>query len=194
MPVLLFGLFSVLFLLFPGMMVMDTDNITGKQMEVQRLIDNANHHASFAIIEEENAQGSVELNFDEAMQRFHQRMLQNGVYTWDGTKYLPGEKSITKSPVYVSHRYLDYLQWEGSYKMIVQYKGSSLLESSFTKVADQGATLEVEIRDHKGNIYTLPPKIVNGPSLISVAVVDDEGLGIAGKHTFPVLSVQEVKR
>ncbi|MBO8163928.1 MAG: hypothetical protein H0Z34_09470 [Brevibacillus sp.] len=194
MPILLFGLFAMLFLLFPGMMVMDTDAITGKQMEMQRLMDNANHHATFAIVDEENAQGSVELELDEALQRFHQRMFQNGEYTWDGAKYVPGVKSITTSPVFAAFHYVDYLQWEDSHRMVVQYTGSSLQVASFTKMADHGALLEVEVRDQAGNTYSLPPTILTGPCLVAVAMVDDEGLGLAGRHTFPVLSVQAVKR
>lgn len=194
MPMLLLSLFLYTFLLLTGMVVIDSDNSTAKQMEVQRLLDNANHHASFALVEELKRQGVIEIEMTRALDRFHARMKQNGYYTWNQDKYLPELRSITQKPLPTAFYYIDFSEWKHSYRIEWSYNGTAIREDSIAKVSDAGSKLEIAVRMQDGTEYPLPPKIMGGPCLIAISVIDENPiLKKAGSMTFPVVSVQEIK-
>ncbi|MDC0764242.1 hypothetical protein POF51_26335 [Brevibacillus sp. AG] len=193
MPKLLLGLFLHFVLLYAGMLVMDTDDITGKKMEIERLIDNANHHASFALVEDLKRQGVIEIDMPKALERFHNRMNQNGNYTWDDIgKYTPAPNSVTKTNVNVGWQYIDFQQWHDSYDVTLTMTGNSIKTTSMMNMGP-GSVLRATLVAN-GKTYELPPKVMTGPSIVAVAYVDDPGLiPKLGRQIIPVISVQELR-
>lgn len=193
MPKILLTFFLHFILIYVGLLILDTDTMTGKKMEIERLIDNANHHASFALVEELKRQGVIEIDMPTALERFHARMNQNGNYTWDGVgAYTPAPSSITKTNVYVGWKYIDFQQWRNSYNLTMTFNGRTIEQSSFTHMGS-GSVLRARLLVN-GTEYELPPKIMTGPCLVAVAYVDDPGLSPKiGRQLVPVISVQELR-
>lgn len=193
MPKILLALFLHFVLILAGVMVIDTDVTTGKKMEVERLIDNANHHASFALVEELKRQGVIEIDMPTALERFHARMNQNGSYTWNGVgAYSPGPKSITKTDVFVGWKYIDFQQWHNSYDLTMTLNGTTIQETNFTDMGP-GSILRASLVVN-GTTYELPPKVMTGPCLVAVGYVDDPGISPrVGRQLIPVISVQELR-
>lgn len=195
MPILLLGLFLYAFMMIAGVLVVDSDHMTAKQMEIQRLLDNANHHASFALVEELKRQGIIEIDMPTALTRFHERMNQNGSYVWNGTSYAPSTQSITKKPVYANFHYVDFEEWQHSYELIMRYDGARMNEEAFRLTSDTGSRLNVTVIGSDGTTYQLVPKIMTGPCLIVVAMVDEDPMiSRVGKQIIPFISVQEIKK
>ncbi|GED32386.1 hypothetical protein P9G84_13750 [Brevibacillus centrosporus] len=193
MPKILLALFLHFVLILAGVMVIDTDVTAGKKMEIERLIDNSNHHASFALVEELKRQGVIEIDKPTALERFHARMNQNGSYTWNGVgAYMPGPKSITKTNVFVGWKYIDFQQWHNTYDLTMTMNGALIQETNFTDMGP-GSILRASLIVN-GTTYELPPKVMTGPCLVAVAYVDDPGISPrVGRQLIPVISVQELR-
>ncbi|MGG4499147.1 hypothetical protein [Brevibacillus reuszeri] len=193
MPKILLALFLHFVLIFSGVMVLDTDVVTGKKMEIERLVDNANHHASFALVEELKRQGVIEIDMPKALERFHTRMNQNGSFTWDKVgSYIPAPNSITKNNVYVGWQYIDFQQWKNSYDITMTLSGASIKTTNMTSMGT-GSVLRAKLVVN-GTVYELPPKVMTGPCLVAVAYVEDPSfIPRLRTQIVPVISVQELR-
>ncbi|WP_139490067.1 hypothetical protein [Brevibacillus dissolubilis] len=195
MPVLLLSLFLLVLELQIGLTVMDTDLISQKQTVMQELLDNALHHASFGVEEESLKRTGAFFDISsQALIRLHERMGQNGGYTWNGLAYQPGQGSVTNSVVPAAFVQLD--EWEATTELTFRYTGGELRLASHTQTWSDSPLLFIRIVDdtNGGKVYKLPPKVITGSLLVAVAMVDDEPISnLFARHTFPVVSVQEIQ-
>ncbi|WP_235828023.1 hypothetical protein [Brevibacillus migulae] len=189
---------TLLLFLLVGLVVVDTDIAMQKKAEMKTLIELANHHATFAIDEALKTEGIIDMVEADAMNRFDQRMGQNGNYTREGNFYQPSAESVTTDPVAIINHYIDFQQWRYNTKMFLHYDGESLQMEKLEREADPkptvGGELRIAITMQDNQTVNLPPKMMIGPSHVVVAYVDERPLvPLLPAHAFPVASVEELK-
>lgn len=180
-----------------GLTVVDADLTMQKKQEVKALLELANHDATFAVNPSLKTEGIIDLLEDEAMDRFAKRMEQNGQYEWQGDQFIPSEKSVTTEPLAFLHYYIDFSQWQRDTYLSVQQTGNQLRLKQVTQgMASQptGGYLYISLQEENGQIVSLSPKRMVGPSFIAVAYVQDNPFtSLLPAHKFPVVSVEELK-
>jgi hypothetical protein len=186
----------LLFLLL-GLVVFDADLAMHKKLEVKSLLELANHDATFAINQELKTEGIIDLNLDEAMDRFARRMAENGGYSRQGAAFLPSAASVTSDPLAFRYYYIDFQHWQRDFQLSLQYQQGSLQEVSAVfadTLRPEGGYVEVAITTEEGEELRLSPKRMVGPSLVVVAYVDEQPfVPLLSGHAFPVVSVEELK-
>jgi len=188
---------SLLFFLVLGLVIVDADLAMQKKAEVKNLLELANHHATFAIDQPLKTEGIIELVEEEALNRFAQRMAENGGYTWENTHFSPSEASVTESPIAFAHFYVDFLHWQRDLQLLFRYDGSSLALEKFeygTQTRPSGGQLHIRVITEEGKTLTISPKTLAGPSLVAAAYVNEQPLSpLLPAHAFPVVNVEELK-
>lgn len=179
-----------------GTFVVDADMAMQKKTEIKMLLELANHHATFAIDPVLKTEGVIDLLEDEALQRFDRRMSENGGYQRQLHSYVPGAKSVTTDPIPFVRHYVDFRAWRQDLTLRLQYNGDSFVTVSATPgaVRQGGGQLQITVVTERGEGLQLAPKKMVGPSHIVVAYVDERPfLPMLPGHSFPVVSVEEVK-
>ncbi|WP_400161823.1 hypothetical protein ACAF76_020750 [Brevibacillus sp. TJ4] len=187
---------SLLLFLLIGIFVVDTDLAMQKKAEVKMLLELANHHATFAVDQVMKTEGVIELVEEEALTRFGDRMLENGGYRLERNNFVPAVTSVTTDPLPFVRYYVDFRSWRQDIDMRVRYDGRTLvLEQAVPgAVRADGGRLRIRVITERGEELELAPKTMVGPSHVVVAYVDERPfLPILPAHSFPVVSVEEVK-
>ncbi|UFJ43406.1 hypothetical protein LOK74_21690 [Brevibacillus humidisoli] len=189
----------LLFLLF-GLVVFDADLAMHKKLEVKSLLELANHDATFAVNQALKTEGIIDLNLDEAMDRFERRMEENGGYSRQGALLQPSRESVTSDPLSFTYYYIDFQHWQRDVSFSLRYDEDQVhnLQLIHAEHGDimrpEGGYVEVEITTEDGEILQLSPKRMVGPSLVVVAYVDEQPFTpLLSGHAFPVVSVEELK-
>ncbi|MFD2369665.1 hypothetical protein ACFSO0_06775 [Brevibacillus sp. GCM10020057] len=186
----------MLFFLLVGMFVVDTDMAMQKKTEVKMLLELANHHATFAVDPILKTEGVIDLLEDEAMERFEERMNENGGYHREQQTFVPGETSVTTDPLPFTRYYVDFRAWQQDLELYLRYNGKDLLQERVVPgaVRPGGGHLQVTVVTPEGEQLHLAPKTMVGPSHVVVAYVDERPfLPLLPGHSFPVVSVEELK-
>ncbi|MGD8192472.1 hypothetical protein ACQCN2_21085 [Brevibacillus ginsengisoli] len=187
---------ALLFLLF-GVTVINTDVTMQKKQEVKALLELANHDATFAINQTLKTEGIIDLVEDEAIGRFAKRMKQNGKYELQGEQFIPSAQSVTTEPIAFLHYYVDFEHWQKDTYMVVSQEGKQLKLKQVTQgiqLNPAGGYLYISLQEENGQMVSLSPKRMVGPSLIAVAYIQDHPLAVfLPTHHFPVVSVEELK-
>lgn len=192
----LISISSLLFFLLIGIFVVDTDLAMQKKAEVKMLLELANHHATFAVDPVMKTEGVIELVEDEALARFDGRMQENGGYLREHNAYLPAADSITADSLPFVRHYFDFRSWRQDWELRLRYDGEALvLEQAVPgTIRAEGGRLRIRVITERGEELELAPKTMVGPSHVVVAYVDERPfLPILPAHSFPVVSVEEVK-
>jgi hypothetical protein len=188
---------TLLFLLLVGLMVVDADVAMQKKAEVKTLIELANHHATFAIDQALKTEGIIDMVQPEAMDRFAVRMAENGRYSRQGDRYIPSPTSVTTDPVFIAYYYVSFQDWRKDIRLSLRFNGKSLLieeENTGAEVRPTGGELRVAVTTEKGQLLRMAPKKMIGPSNVVVAYVQERPLvPLLPAHSFPVVSVEELK-
>lgn len=187
---------TILFFLLAGMFVVDTDMAMQKKTEVKMLLELANHHATFAVDPILKTEGVIDLLEDEAMDRFAERMNENGGYHREQQTFVPGETSVTTDPLPFTRYYVDFRAWRQDWELYLHYNGKDLLQERVMPGAPRpgGGRLQVTVETPEGEQLHLAPKTMVGPSHVVVAFVDERPfLPLLPAHSFPVVSVEELK-
>lgn len=186
----------LLFLLL-GLVVFDADLAMHKKLEVKTLLELANHDATFAINQDLKTEGIIDLNVDEAMARFYQRMAENGGYRVQNAAFVPSADSVTSDPLPFRYYYIDFQHWQRDFRLSLRYQQGGLQEVSaeFSEnTRPGGGYVEIAITTEEGEVLQLSPKRMVGPSLVVVAYVDERPtVPLLSGHAFPVVSVEELK-
>ncbi|MBO8165524.1 MAG: hypothetical protein H0Z34_17750 [Brevibacillus sp.] len=186
----------LVFLLF-GLAVFDADLAMHKKLEVKALLELANHDATFAVNEVLKTEGIIDLNLDEALDRFARRMQENGGYSREGNRFHPSADSVTSDPLPFAYYYIDFEHWQRDFSLSLRYHDDSLqqIKAVHGSIAQtEGGYIEVEIITEEGEVLRLSPKRMVGPSLLVVAYVDEQPFTpLLSGHAFPVVSVEEIK-
>ena len=168
-----------------------------KKQEVKALLELANHDATFAINQTLKTEGIIDLVEDEAIGRFAKRMTQNGKYELQGDQLIPGAESVTTEPIAFLHYYIDFEQWQKDTYMLITQTGTQLTLKQVTQGAQTnqaGGYLYLSLQEEDGQMITLSPKRMVGPSSVAIAYVQDRPLAVfLPTHRFPVVSVEELK-
>lgn len=168
-----------------------------KKAEVKMLLELANHHASFAIDPVLKTEGVIDLIEDEAQVRFEQRMWENGGYRAEQQAFLPSDHSVTTDRIPFASHYIDFRAWRQDWELSYRYDGKALTLERITPgpARPEGGRLLIRVIPPQGEELSLAPKMMAGPSHIVVAYVDERPfLSMLPAHSFPVVSVEEVKR
>lgn len=185
-----------MFFLLIGVFVVDADLAMQKKTEVKMLLEQSNHHATFAIHPVLKTEGVIELVEAEALDRFDERMLANGGYTRQGNDYLPGSHSVTTDSLSFARHYVDFLSWRKDHHLLLRFTGTDLMLEQVTTGAARpgGGLLEITVTTEKGEQLRMAPKAMVGPSHVVVAYVNERPfLPMLPAHSFPVVSVEELK-
>lgn len=186
----------LLFLLF-GLTAIDTDIAMQKKLEVKSLLELANHHATFAINHVLKTEGIIDLNYEEAIQLFAQRMQENGDYQRGDKGFHPSSSSVTTDFLPTFFYYVDFLGWTRDTQLELNYSQQELQligTEIGTSTKPSGGTVWITITTDSGEQLQLPPKKMIGPSLIVVSYVDERPLApLLPAHSFPVVSIEELK-
>ncbi|NGQ96420.1 hypothetical protein G3578_14750 [Brevibacillus sp. SYP-B805] len=187
----------MLFLLLVGLMVVDADVAMLKKAEMKTLIELANHHATFSIDQALKTEGIIEMVQPEAMDRFAVRMAENGSYSRQGDRYLPSSTSVTTDPVFIANYYVSFQDWRKDIRLSLRFNGNALLIEEADTGAEErptGGELQVAVTTEKGQLLRIAPKKMIGPSNVVVAYVHERPLvPLLPAHSFPVVSVEELK-
>lgn len=186
----------MLFFLLIGMFIVDTDVAMQKKTEVKALLELANHHATFAVDPILKTEGVIDLMEDEAMERFAARMRENGGYRLEQRAFVPAGESVTSDPLPFYRYYIDFRTWRQDLELRLRYNGTTLLQerASPGAIRSGGGRLQVTVVTESGEELRLAPKTMVGPSHVVVAYVDERPfLPILPAHSFPVVSVEELK-
>lgn len=197
MGINLISISSLLLFLLIGVFVVDTDLAMQKKAEVKMLLELANHHATFAVDSVMKTEGVIELVEDEALARFADRMSENGGYQLAQNAFIPSAATVTTDPLPFVRHYIDFRSWQRDLDMVLRYDGEDLvLEQAVPGTArSEGGRLRIRVITQQGEVLELAPKTMVGPSHVVVAYVDESPfLPILPGHSFPVVSVEEVKR
>mgnify|MGYP001057569017 CR=1 FL=1 len=197
MGVNLISVSALLFFLLIGIFVVDTDLALQKKAEVKMLLELANHHATFAVDPIMKTEGVIELIEEEALVRFDERMLANGGYRREHNAYFPDAHSVTTDPLPFVRHYIDFRSWRQDWQLRLRYDGQELvLEQAIPgAVRPDGGLLQIQFVTEQGEELALAPKTMVGPSHVVAAYIDERPLlPVLPAHSFPVVSVEEVKR
>lgn len=178
------------------MFVVDADMAMQKKTEVKTLLELANHHATFAVDPILKTEGVIDLLEDEAMDRFAARMDENGGYRRQQQTFIPSGSSVTTEPLPFTRYYVDFRAWEQDLELRLRYNGTALLLERAVPGSARpgGGRLLVTVVTEEGEELRLAPKIMVGPSHVVTAYVDESPLlPILPSHSFPVVSVEELK-
>lgn len=177
--------------------MVDTDLAMQKKAEVKMLLELANHHATFAIDPVLKTEGVIDLIEEEALVRFEQRMWENGGYRTEPNAFLPSDRSVTTDRIPFTRHYIDFRTWRQDWDLSYRYDGTLLSLDRVTpgSARPEGGRLHIRVITQQGEELSLAPKTMVGPSHIVVAYVDERPfLSMLPAHSFPVVSVEEVKR
>lgn len=168
-----------------------------KKLEVKSLLELSNHHATFAINQALKTEGVIDLNYDEAIELFVQRMSENGGYGWEQSGFRPSATSITTDFIPIVFHYIDFQNWRQNFHYELRYLQDALqvtrAESDVTEVPT-GGYVYITITTEENEVFQLAPKKMVGPSLIVVAYVDERPFTpLLPTHAFPVVSIEELK-
>jgi hypothetical protein len=185
-------------MLLIGLFVVDADIALQKRNEVKHLLDLATHHATFAVNPELKTEGIIELVETEAVERFLERMHQNGRFTANGRTLLPSSNSVTENGIAFWTYYVDFQSWQRDHVLSLRYDGEMLhamnITVGSTSVPSQGGLMEIQIRTDRGETLRLPSKRMSGPSWVVAAYVNEPPLfPLVPAHSFPLVSVEQVK-
>ncbi|WP_312117771.1 hypothetical protein [Brevibacillus reuszeri] len=186
----------MLFFLLVGAFVVDADIAMQKKTEVKMLLELANHHASFAVDPILKTEGVIDLIEVDAMQRFDRRMKENGGYVREQETFMPAANSVTTDPITFTRYYVDFRSWERDLQLRYQYNGEKFVIEQATPggLRPKGGRLQITVVTDQGEELRLAPKTMVGPSHVVVAYVDERPfLPMLPAHSFPVVSVEEVK-
>ncbi len=188
---------AVLLFILIGLTIIDSDLAMQKKQEVKALLELANHHATFAVIEELKTEGIIELDVNEAMRRFQERMLENGGYIRTNQTFIPSASSVTTDSLPFTHYYVDFQSWRKDVYMTLRYQGENIIVQQVntgTEERPAGGRLFTTIYDQDGRMIQLAPKTLVGPSMVIVAFVHERPFTpLLSGHSFPVMSVEEIK-
>jgi hypothetical protein len=187
---------SILFFLLVGLFVVDADLAMQKKTEVKMLLELANHHATFAVDPVLKTEGVIDLLEDEAMDRFEERMNQNGGYHRELQTFVPANNSVTTDPLVFTRYYIDFRAWRQDLDIYLRYNGKSLSQDRLVPGVSrpEGGRLHITVVTEEGEELRLAPKTMVGPSHVVVAFVDESPfLPLLPGHSFPVVSVEELK-
>ncbi|MFY0545764.1 hypothetical protein [Brevibacillus sp. H7] len=167
-----------------------------KKAEVKALLELANHHATFAVDQTLKTEGIIDLVEGEAQTRFDRRMEENGGYHRANNAYLPSADSVTTDPLPFVRYTIDFQNWRTDLHLRLRYNGITLLfeqaVSGTTRPA--GGQLRITVITEQNEALELAPKTMVGPSAVVVAYVDERPfLPLLPSHSFPVVSVEELK-
>ena len=193
----LISISALLFFLLIGIFVVDTDLALQKKSEVKMLLELANHHATFAVDPIMKTEGVIELIEEEALARFDDRMLENGGYRREQNTYLPDADSVTTDPMPFVRHYIDFRSWRQDWQLRLRYDGEKLvLEQAVPgAIRADGGRLQIQVVTEQGEELELAPKTMVGPSHVVAAYIEERPfLPVLPAHSFPVVSVEEVKR
>jgi len=160
------------------------------------LLELANHHATFAVDPILKTEGVIDLLEDEALDRFGERMNQNGGYRREQRAFVPAGNSVTTDPLTFIRYYVDFRAWQQDLQIYLRYDGNELLQERAVSgaVRPGGGRLQVTVVTPEGEELRLAPKAMVGPSHVVVAFVDERPfLPLLPAHSFPVVSVEELK-
>ncbi|MGC5326985.1 hypothetical protein [Brevibacillus sp. SYSU BS000544] len=195
MPVFLFSLFLLLFTSIIGTNHVDTANTMAKRTWLQDQVDMALFHASIVPVDDGLTEGLVEIRLDEARQRYYERLQQNGGLTQPSPSspiVNSGEKSVTMNPVAMQVLFISAEEARSSWDIIMRFTGTSWQEVSRIDKGT-GGELVLRIITKSGKTLMLPPKYIQGPSLVAVAYADEPPLNpYAGESEIPIVSVQSI--
>lgn len=186
----------MLFFLLVGMFIVDADLAMQKKTEVKILLELSNHHATFAVDPVLKTEGVIDLLEDEALERFDERMHENGGYRRDQAMFVPQADSVTTDPIPFSRYYVDFRSWRNDHQLRLQYNGKTLVTERATKgpARPGGGMLQITVVTERGEELQLAPKTMVGPSHVVVAYIDERPfLPMLPSHSFPVVSVEELK-
>jgi hypothetical protein len=192
LPVVLLSLFILLFSSIIGVNHVDTALAASSQTWLQDQVDLALYHASIVPVKDGLNEGIKEIQLNEALDRFYDRLKQNGDLSKNSTFLQPGPKSKVKRPVAV---YVDHISLEDSQKswdVTYTVNGHTLVQTSRTQ-AGTGGELRAKIITPEGEMLPLPPKQLHGPALVAVAYGEEEKLNrYTGPTRIPVISIQHI--
>ncbi|MDF2682644.1 MAG: hypothetical protein K0R47_3834 [Brevibacillus sp.] len=175
---------------------MDADLVMQKKTEVKMLLELSNHHATFAVDPTLKTEGVIDLVEDEALDLFAVRMNENGGYRLEQQAFVPAAGSVTTDPLPFTRYYVDFRAWRQDLELRLRYNGTALLQERAVPgtIRPTGGRLQVTVVTEQGEELRLAPKIMVGPSHVVVAFVDERPfLPILPSHSFPVVSVEELK-
>lgn len=180
-----------------GITTVDADLTLQRKQEIKALLELANQDATFAINQELKTEGIIELNEDEALIRFAKRMEQNGKYRLQGNVFSPMKGSITSDPISFVHYYVNFENWRRDLSLLVKYDNNQLTIQQATigyQPNPSGGLLSISVQEENGQLVSLAPKRMVGPSFVVVAFIKDRPLtSFLPQHQFPVASVEELK-
>lgn len=175
---------------------MDADIAMQKKTEVKMLLELANHHATFAIDPILKTEGVIDLLEDQALDRFQARMNENGGYRLEQQSFIPAGDSVTTDPLPFVRYYVDFRAWRQDLELRMRYNGDALVQERAIPgtMRPGGGRLQVTVVTEEGEELHLAPKTMVGPSHVVVAFVDERPfLPMLPSHSFPVVSVEELK-
>lgn len=194
MPVALLTMFLLLFASIIGVNHVDKALAASKQTWLQDQIDHSLYHASIVPVKDGLNEGVKEIQFDEARQRFFDRLNKNGGFSGSGSPLQPGTKSKVKQPVAIN---LDLISLEDSSKnweITYTFSSNGLIQTNRTQVGS-GGQLKAKIVTQSGETLLLPPKQLHGPALLAVAYGEETKINqYTGPTRIPIISVQHISK
>lgn len=186
----------MMFIGIVGVNNVDAANSAAKQTWMQDQLDLAVYHASIAPYEDGLNEGIKEITFSDAENRFYSRLaLNSGLIKTGSTSQAlqpTPNKSLTLSPVGVNLFMIPLAESKTSWQITYSFDGTSWQQISKLSVGSSG-DLTVKIQTPSGRILSLPPKHLQGASLIALAYVNEGEMNQYTKVTeFPVVSVQSI--